>query len=303
MIREPTRYSFDGNTRSVIDLYATNRPDLVRSTSITDPLSDHCCVTIGPEQAIKPTNKPKAEHLTLPDFDRTDWDAVRLVLLNAPLLEAIQETKQVDVAWAVWDWLFRDMLCKHLAVREITIRAKNKRWMTSELYKLSRQKHRLFRIAKRVGTSGTWEDYKYIRNQCNAAFSKAKAEFLRKQQQNLKSLADGSSAWWRKAKFFARISAPTENLPDLKTADGLTVSNELEKANLLANTSPHKALDKTSMMMQVQHHSNNCLINRSSISRKSFQPPCIVTYAVFRRRSRQLIVWSPTVFSANALHL
>ena len=46
MIMEPTRYSFDGNTRSVIDLYATNRPDLVRSTSITDPVSDHCCVTI-----------------------------------------------------------------------------------------------------------------------------------------------------------------------------------------------------------------------------------------------------------------
>ena len=75
-----------------------------------------------------------------------------------------------------------------------------------------------------------------VRNQCNAAFSKAKAEFLRKQQKNLESLADGSSAWWRKAKSIARISAPTENLPDLTTADGLklTVSNELEKANLLA---------------------------------------------------------------------
>ena len=72
--------------------------------------------------------------------------------------------------------------------------------------------------------------------QCNAAFSKAKSEFLRKQlqQKNLESLADGSSAWWRKAKSIARISAPTENLPDLTTADGLTVSNELEKANLLA---------------------------------------------------------------------
>ena len=58
----------------------------------------------------------------------------------------------------------RDTLCKHLAVRKITIRAKNNRWMTSELHKLSRQKHRLFRIlvAKRVGTRGTWEDYKYI---------------------------------------------------------------------------------------------------------------------------------------------
>ena len=54
------------------------------------------------------------------------------------------------------------------------------------------------------------EDYKYIRNHCNAAFSKAKAEFLRKQQKNLESLADGSSAWWRKAKSIARISAPTE---------------------------------------------------------------------------------------------
>ena len=106
--------------------------------------------------------------------------------------------------------------------------------MMPELHKLSRQKHQIFQIAKRVGTGGTWEDYKHICNQCNAAFSKAKAEFLRKQQKNLKSLADGSNAWWRKAKSIARISAPTENLPDLTTADGLTVSDELEKANLLA---------------------------------------------------------------------
>ena len=49
MVMEPTRYSFDGNTRSVPDLYATNRPDLDRSTSITNPVSDHCCVTNGLE--------------------------------------------------------------------------------------------------------------------------------------------------------------------------------------------------------------------------------------------------------------
>ena len=274
-----------GNTRRVIDLFATDHVDLVRSTRIPDPVSDHCCVRIGLEQAIKPTNKPKAEHLTLLTFDRTDWDAVRLALLNAPLLEAIHGAQQVDIAWAVWDSLFRDTLCKHLAVREITIRAKNKRWMTSELYKLSRQKYRLFRIAKRVGTSGTWEDYKYWLNPCNAAFSKAKAEFLRKQQKNLESFADGSITWWRKAKSIARIYVPTENLPDPTTADGLTVSNELalKKPISSQNTSQHNAMDKTGMMMQVQHHSHNCLINRSSISRKSFQPPCIVTYGVFLR--------------------
>ena len=44
-VTESTRFSSDGSTSSVIDLYATTRPDLVLNISVSDMVSDHCCVT------------------------------------------------------------------------------------------------------------------------------------------------------------------------------------------------------------------------------------------------------------------
>ena len=40
LVHEPTRYSADGSSSSVLDLFATSRPDLVSDTLISDPISD-----------------------------------------------------------------------------------------------------------------------------------------------------------------------------------------------------------------------------------------------------------------------
>ena len=45
-IDEVTRYSADGASRSVIDLFSTTHPDFVVNTAVSDPISDHCCVTV-----------------------------------------------------------------------------------------------------------------------------------------------------------------------------------------------------------------------------------------------------------------
>ena len=43
----PTRYSSDGQHCSTLDLFATNRRDLVQHIDISDPISDHCCVKVN----------------------------------------------------------------------------------------------------------------------------------------------------------------------------------------------------------------------------------------------------------------
>ena len=45
-VSEPTRFSAEGSSRSVLDLFAINLPDLVLSVQVSDPISDHCCVTV-----------------------------------------------------------------------------------------------------------------------------------------------------------------------------------------------------------------------------------------------------------------
>ena len=45
-ISSPTRYSADGQTCSVLDLFVTDQPDLVHKITVTDPISDHCWTTV-----------------------------------------------------------------------------------------------------------------------------------------------------------------------------------------------------------------------------------------------------------------
>ena len=161
----------------------------------------------------------------LPDVEHADWSGMRGALSAAPLLEAMQGTQNVDAAWSAWQGVFLEILFKHVPLKPITIRPNNKVWMTSALHKLSQQKHRLFAAAKRSGTTTTWQAYQQTRNLCNIAFKKAKSTFMKQQQDNLSTLADGSSVWWRKAKALARISAPAEQIPNL-TSNGQTSRNQ-----------------------------------------------------------------------------
>ena len=54
-VSETTRYFHDVISSSTFDLLATNRPDIITGIHISDPVSDHCCVT-----AILKTSVPSA---------------------------------------------------------------------------------------------------------------------------------------------------------------------------------------------------------------------------------------------------
>ena len=210
------------------------RPDFVVNTSVSDPISDHCCVTVYlhiPASSRTVSKRPYT--MFLPDVEHADWSGMRGALSAAPLLEAMQGTQNVDAAWSAWQGVFLEILYQHVPLKPITIRPNNKVWKTSALHKLSQQKHRLFAAAKRSGTTTTWQAYQQTRNLCNIAFKKAKSTFMKQQQDKLSTLADGSSVWWRKAKALARISAPTEQISNL-TSNGQTLTQPKEKADALA---------------------------------------------------------------------
>ena len=105
-VQTPTRASADGDSLSTIDLICTNRPDTIDTIYVSDPVSDHCCVSaslrFGP-QPTTPDNKSKRTYqLALPDLSAADWDAVRTALISSPLLEVMQGSDDVDACWLAW---------------------------------------------------------------------------------------------------------------------------------------------------------------------------------------------------------
>lgn len=232
LVHTSTRFSADGNSSSVLDLFATTRPDLVLKTEVTDPISDHCCVNT--QINIRSRLSPKqVKRISLPDFERADWVGFRANLAQTPLLAAVQGTSDINIAWKVWHNIFLDKAARFVPSRYITLRPNNARWMTSDLHKLSRQKHRLFAAAKRSHQAEDWDRYRQARNRCTAEFQKAKTAYVRRTHAKLRDEADGSHRWWRLAKSLARITNPTVSIPDMSD-NGIALSSENDKADLLA---------------------------------------------------------------------
>ena len=99
-VTAPTRYSSDGTTCSVLDIFATNRPDLVEQVEVSDPISDHCRVDV--KLGIT-TPTPKKRSITYLDYTNADWEGLGSALFRSSLTQAIQGTSNVNTAWTVWE--------------------------------------------------------------------------------------------------------------------------------------------------------------------------------------------------------
>ena len=119
-----TRVSPDGENFSTLDLYCTNRPDLVLDVSVSDPVSDHCCVTAYLNFKID-LHQPSRQIYHLPDFSSTDCNGMRRALSASPLLEAIQGTTDIDTCWLAWKTVFLDTIPRCAAsLFELEIRSR-----------------------------------------------------------------------------------------------------------------------------------------------------------------------------------
>ena len=77
----PTRYSDDLCSCSTIDLYATTRPDLITDVNVSDPISDHCCVSVS---IAHPSTTSSDKTVTFVDFAHADWSGMLGALSRAP---------------------------------------------------------------------------------------------------------------------------------------------------------------------------------------------------------------------------
>ena len=93
---------------------------------------------------------------------------------------AMSGTDNVDIAWSVWKEKLRECILRHIPIRTFTVRPRNKPWMTADLHRLSRKKHRLFKLASRTKLDSDWGMYTRVRNDCNREFEKAKRRHLTK---------------------------------------------------------------------------------------------------------------------------
>ena len=129
----PTRYSADGQTFSVLDLFVNDQPDLVYEITVTDPISDHCWTTV--ELNLSFSSPPK-QTISYLDNKNADWPGLRSHLLRSNLSTSISGTFSIDIAWTVWKTIITEVVLRHIPSRTLVLRRKNKPFMSSRLHRL-----------------------------------------------------------------------------------------------------------------------------------------------------------------------
>ena len=106
--------------------------------------------------------------------------------------------------------------------------------MTSELYRLTKTKFRLFKKARSSRSPADLSKYTRLRNHCTSQVRSAKTLYIQRKHKEISSAADGSHHWWTLAKKLAKISTPRATMPEVH-ANETVATNNADKANLLAN--------------------------------------------------------------------
>ena len=183
-ITSPTRFSADATSCSVLDVFATNRPELVQSVEISDPISDHCLVEV---ELLTRLPEEKRRCFTFFDYVNADWEGLCSALSRASLTEAIQGTTCVNTAWTVWESIVLQITRRYIPSRTITLHRKNKPWMTPYLHRLHRKKTLLFKQARHTQNLEDWQRYRKHRNHCTNEFRKEQRRLgpAKKGSQNL----------------------------------------------------------------------------------------------------------------------
>lgn len=227
IIREPTRVT--ATTSSIIDLIITNVPDyFIYTSTLSPPYNCDHSVVLGKMRI--PIYKAKAFSRTIWDFRNINSDALNLALINSLNDEIIfSDNYDIDQIYSVWFRRFMSVVEMYIPHRNVTIRPREKPWMTSVVRKALRKRDRLLKSHNRLKLLSSWEKYRIQRNYTTAVIRKAKSIYYKKINISLADPKISSKKWWSIAKHF--YSDKASSIPTI-TENQVPVSDSLEKANL-----------------------------------------------------------------------
>ena len=173
MINQPTRVT--GDTKTLIDHMATNRPDAVsHSGVIACGISDHDLVCLNRSMRLTHIKRdPKV--IETRKYNHFDSTAFLTDLKAAPFNEISRFTNSPSEMWTIWKTLYLDILNKHAPVTKIKIKGNNLPYITSKVRRMIRQRDYVHKKANETGSKylrqaflnirdRVYQELRYLRN-------------------------------------------------------------------------------------------------------------------------------------------
>ena len=192
IIKEATRTTID--TKTLIDIILTNRPDNLCSASvILSTLSDHDI--IGCKRKI---NNIKASSIIITCRDYKNYDHIKV---NAELSEtdwsAVYNSEHVNTSWNALKEILTNIINKHAPLIQKSVKGKKSPWLSREVKAEMNSCDSLRRKFQRTRSGKDHQAYKQQRNKTNISVRKAKQEHHRKL---LNDSSSNSQKFWKAIK-------------------------------------------------------------------------------------------------------
>lgn len=148
----------------------------------------------------------------VPDYARTDFEAMRADLWLQPLRDCIDGASCMESAWHSWHSYANESIQRHLAMRTLKPRRKQttKPWFTAQHKRMHRNKNRIFKLAQRTKALEDWIAYKMVLqtvlNAASPSISKSFARIFRDKN---------CYKWCAEAKKIVQISKKRATIPTL----------------------------------------------------------------------------------------
>jgi hypothetical protein len=179
-ITEPTRYT--DNSAYLLDLIITDSPLHILDAGVRAPLTnlDHCTVYC---KTIFKLSHPKSYKRQVWDYKFANIDALDNAISLAPFDTILDESNTLHDAVSCITDLFITTCKEHIPNKTVTIRPKNKKWLTNDVRRAFRRRDRLFKRQKLSQRADHRLQYELARREAN----RLKRQAIRRYQNHILS--------------------------------------------------------------------------------------------------------------------
>lgn len=199
VIDSPTHLDNTGRPQHLLDLVITDTPALVIDTGVLAPIGRcHHCPTMC-KLAIY-LHKEKSYKRFIWDFKNADVTNLNDALSSAPWSVAFETFNDIDDIVHYWTSLFLEIATEYIPTREITVRPRDKPWVTKRLKTLIRNKNRLWKRYKRTSNPAHLNTYRTVKNRTVRELNCAKTAYFNAAIPVLENPDANAKKWWNLTK-------------------------------------------------------------------------------------------------------
>ena len=224
-VSEPTRITPESQT--ILDQLITNMPQMIKSVSVTDPVStnDHCTISAN---LLFRKRRAHPYKRTMWDFKGTDFSNFKLAIERCNWEECFTDDN-IETATEMWTNKLLNIAKQTIPNKEVTVRPDDKPWYNNMLRRLCRKKERLHKKAKQYNTLVAWATYREARNNYTSELSKAKESYDKRKYDYLRDEKTPSKRWWSVLKEMQQTNDAFESIPPLEIGEDI-VTDDKDKA-------------------------------------------------------------------------